>query len=179
MASPIHSRRCFAMASSVKEAHDLMDEATRKISEASSTASAEEAVELKRHSLELYDSIKVLHLIVSIRDALRETKDDWIPKGQIEQIIRASHNSQYREDDIETIFYQNGGATSLLVLYCVTRNHKSIFAQINALSVEARAELAELCGREKINDFIAPWINKLDYTRGTLHYLEEEFFTKE
>ena len=83
MASPIRSRRYFAMSSSVKEAHDLMNEASRKISEASSKASAEEAVELKRHSLELYDSIKVLHLIVSIRDALRETKDDWIPKGQI------------------------------------------------------------------------------------------------
>ncbi|KAH7400292.1 hypothetical protein BKA64DRAFT_642448 [Cadophora sp. MPI-SDFR-AT-0126] len=150
------------MTSSVK---DAMDEASKVIQNFVLTASVEEAGELEEYSYTLYDSIKVLHLIDSIRKALAETKPDWIPKGQIELIVRACYNSQYRDDDIETVFYKHGGPMSLLVLYCGTRNSRAIFAKIYALSIEAREHLARLCGKEYINDFIPPWMNKLNYAR--------------
>ncbi|PVH78524.1 hypothetical protein DL98DRAFT_533819 [Cadophora sp. DSE1049] len=153
------------MSISIKEVNDTIDEASKMIRDFTFTASAEEAVELKNYSSGLRDSIKLLHIIVSFRRSLAETKPDWIPKGQIEQIIRASHNSQYRDDDIETIFYKHGGPMSLLVLHCGTKNNKSLFAKINALPIEVRADLARLCGKEDINVFIQPWIKKLNLAR--------------
>ena len=124
---------------------NTIDEAKKLIRDFTFMASAEEAAEIKEYSSGLRDQIKLLNIIVSFRRSLVvETKPDWIPKGQIEQMIRASHNAQYRDDDLETTFYKHGGAIILLVLYCGTRNNKSLFGKIYALPIEVRADLATL-----------------------------------
>ena len=155
----------------LNEVKNTIDEATKMIQDFTFMATAEEAVEIKKYSSSLRDHLKLRNIIVLFRRSLVvESKPDWIPKGQIEQIIRASHNTQYGDDDLETTFYKHGGAMSLLVLYCGTRNNESLFGKIYALPIEVRTDLARLCGKEEINVFIQRRIAKLKLARGTLHY---------
>ena len=113
----------------------------------------------------LLGAIRLHEIFSSFQKAVEKVDRTWLPKGRIEQVVRACINGRYQEGDIEQIFYEQGGIAGLLVLQLGTRNQIGLFAQIYALPMELREELARQCGCEEISPFVQIWIGSFDRSR--------------
>jgi len=134
------------------------------------TDTLERCYRLEPEIQDLQDVIKLRQIFSSFRKPLMQVDKTWIPKGRIEQIVRACCNQRYREHDIERIFYEHGDINGLLVLHLGTRSQNALFAQLYALPVELREELAKRCKQIDINPLVQAWINCYDKSRGMISF---------
>jgi hypothetical protein len=97
---------------------------------------------------------------VHFYNALESTKKNWLPKGNIEDVIRACVNGQCDKSDYITIdFYRYGDIHAVIALYLATKGDNNwVFAQIEALPEEWRKILIEEIKKIRINDHIPTWI---------------------
>ncbi|KAN0109953.1 hypothetical protein V8E51_006340 [Hyaloscypha variabilis] len=121
----------------------------------------------------LLGAIRLHEIFSYFQRAMEKVDRSWLPKGRIEQVVRACVNDRYQEGDIERIFYEQGGIAGLLVLQLGTRNQIGLFAQIYALPVELREELARQCGCEEISPVVQAWILSFDRSRTEFNPMEE------
>jgi len=110
----------------------------------------------------LQNEISVQQLRFHFYSALKLTKKNWIPKGNIENVIRACVNGQCEKSDITIDFYRHGGIRAVIALYLSTKDYNWVFAQIEALSEEWRKILIEEVKRIRVNDLIPAWIGTCD-----------------
>jgi hypothetical protein len=84
-------------------------------------------------------------LRVHFYNALDSTKKNWLPRGNIEDVIRACVNKQCDKSDYITIeFHRYGGIHAVIALYLATKGDNNwVFAQIEALPEEWRRLLIE------------------------------------
>ncbi|KAE9362887.1 hypothetical protein N431DRAFT_391453 [Stipitochalara longipes BDJ] len=121
----------------------------------------------------LLGAIRLHEIFSFFQEALEKVDRSWLPKGRIEQVVQACINGRYQEGDIERIFYEQGGIAGLLVLQLGTRNHIGLFAQIYALPVELKEELARQCGCEEISPIVQAWILSFGRSRTEFNPMEE------
>lgn len=109
----------------------------------------------------LENEISLQQLRVHFYNALESTKKNWLPRGNIEDVIRACVNGQCDKFDYITIdFYRYGGIHAVIVLYLATKDDNNwVFAQIEALSEEWRKILIEEVQKIRINDHVPTWIH--------------------
>jgi hypothetical protein len=108
----------------------------------------------------LENEISLQQLRVHFYNALESTKKNWLPKGNIENVIRACVNEQCDKSDyITTDFYRFGGIHAVIALYLATKGDNNwVFAQIEALPEEWRNILIEEVKKIRINDHVPTWI---------------------
>lgn len=115
----------------------------------------------------LQNTIKLHQIFSSFQKSLQQVDKSWVPKGRIEQVVSACCNLRYEKHDIERTFYEHGGINGLLVLHLGTRFQNALLAQLYALPVELREELAEQCRAEEINPAVQAWIDNYDKSQST------------
>jgi hypothetical protein len=108
----------------------------------------------------LENEISLQQLRVHFYNALESTKKNWLPKGNIEGVIRACVNGQCDKSDYITIeFYRCGGIHAVIVLYLATKGDNNwVFAQIEALPEEWRKILIEEVKTIEVNGHVPVWI---------------------
>ncbi|CZT07740.1 uncharacterized protein RCO7_11232 [Rhynchosporium graminicola] len=108
----------------------------------------------------LENEISLQQLRVHFYNALESTKKNWLPKGNIEDVIRACVNGQCDKSDHITIeFYHYGDIHAVIALYLATKGDNNwVFAQIEALPEEWRIILIEEVKKIEINDHVPTWI---------------------
>lgn len=108
----------------------------------------------------LENEISLQQLRVHFYNALESTKKNWLPRGNIEDVIRACVNGQCDKSDYITIdFYRYGAIHAVIALYLATKGDNNwVFAQIEALPEEWRKILIEEVKKIKINDHVPTWI---------------------
>lgn len=116
----------------------------------------------------LQNEISLQQLRFHFYSALKLTKKDWIPKGNIENVVRACVNGQCEKSDITIDFYRHGGIHAVIALYLATKDYNWLFAQIEALPEEWRKLLIEEVKTIKINDLTPAWIGTCDRSPSTL-----------
>jgi hypothetical protein len=120
--------------------------------------SVEQQSRLAPNIKDLQNLLTLYEIIFSVRKALDETREslkNWIPKGHIELIVRACCNQQYKEHDVEHIFYNHGDINGLLVFYLGTKGQTTLFPKARALPIEMMVDLAIQCGKEQINSVVS------------------------
>ncbi|KAH6698223.1 hypothetical protein BKA61DRAFT_244809 [Leptodontidium sp. MPI-SDFR-AT-0119] len=108
----------------------------------------------------LENEISLQQLRVHFYNALESTKKNWLPKGNIEDVIRACVNGQCDKSDHITIeFYRYGDIHAVIALYLATKGDNNwVFAQIEALPEEWRKILIGEVKKIRINDHVSTWI---------------------
>ncbi|KAH8586147.1 hypothetical protein B0O99DRAFT_645274 [Bisporella sp. PMI_857] len=106
----------------------------------------------------LQNEINLQQLRFHFYSALKLTKKSWIPKKNIENVIRACVNRQCEKSDITIDFYRHEGICAVIALYLATKDYNWVFAQLKALSEKWRKILIEKVKRIKVNDLISAWI---------------------
>ncbi|KAH8653938.1 hypothetical protein BGZ60DRAFT_158322 [Tricladium varicosporioides] len=131
-------------------------------------------LDILRPGLEQFSLILKLHYVYSsFQQSVKQLDKSWIPKGRIEQVIRACCDGRYRDHDIERLFYVQGGINGVLVLHLGTRFQNAMFAQIYSLPLELVEELARKCGTEEISPFVRAWIEGFDKSRGEFLFITQ------
>ena len=134
------------------------------------SATSEQLSRLEPQLEELQNGIKLHQIFSSFQKSMKQVDRTWIPKGRIEQVVRACCDQRYQEQDIERIFYEYGDINGLLVLHLGTRSQNALFAQMYALPVELRQELAKRCRETEISPLVKTWIQCYEKSRGTFPY---------
>jgi hypothetical protein len=104
----------------------------------------------------LENEIILQQLRIHFYNALGSTKKNWLPKGNIENVIRACVNRQYDKSDHITIeFYRYRDIRAVIALYLATKGDNNwVFAQIEALPEEWRKILIDKVKKIRINDYV-------------------------
>jgi hypothetical protein len=152
-----------------KDTFDHTTETKRLLQHAFDHGSAKQQSDLIPTLMNLQQLITLYELISAIRQGLKNTTslDNWLPRGHPAKILEACCNQRYLEDDLEYIFYKDGGINGLLVFHLGTKGQTTLFTKTLALPRERIVELAKMCKKEQINALIEKWIGKYKMTKST------------
>jgi hypothetical protein len=146
----------------LKEIKLKATETKRLLEYAFHNASAEQLSELEPSLKDIRVQLKLCELI---------SAGTWLPRGNIEQIVRACSNQRYEALAIESILNKHGGINGLLVFHLGVKDQTTLFTTVDALPTEMKEDLAKQCGKEKINMYVAQWISSYDTSKSTIVFL--------
>jgi hypothetical protein len=157
----------------LKEIKLKATETKRLLEYAFHNASAEQLSELEPSLTDIRVQLKLCELISAVRTGLKKSRSlgTWLPRGNIEQIVRACSNQRYEALAIESILNKHGGINGLLVFHLGVKDQTTLFTTVDALPTEMKEDLAKQCGKEKINMYVAQWISSYDTSKSTIVFL--------
>jgi len=127
----------------------------------------QQVAQLQDSLAKLQDTIRLYQIMHSFYLSITEVRSSWIPKGHIEDIIKAASAHQYKPTDLETIFFDHGGIESLLVLFLSAKDTTSVLTQVAELSKQHQEDLARKFRGIEINPATSEWIQRYDRTSMT------------
>jgi hypothetical protein len=145
------------------------------------TASPDQHAHLEPKLKRLQNIAVLYEVSCSIRRALqalresREIPKSWVPKGNLEHVVRACCNQRYEKHDLEQIFYENGDIYALLVLHWGTKSQTNLLPKICALPPDMIADLAKQLAKEMINSFVVEWVIEYDRSKSIPFFPQQTF----